>query len=59
MTETFETLKWCERCEKWFFATPRRCPHCGSKWAEMTVRATQEWDSEAPYPQQPPVVEET
>lgn len=49
-----ETVKWCEQCEQWFHATPRRCPKCSSKWVEMVTPGAQEWQVGTPWPQVPP-----
>ncbi len=49
-----DELKWCEQCEQWFHATPRRCPRCSLKWAEAVTRGSRMHDPRQPWPQTPP-----
>lgn len=46
-------LKWCERCEDWWEATPRRCPKCSAKWALMAVQARRSHKLGDPWPEPP------
>jgi len=52
-----DELKWCEQCDEWLHATPRRCPRCSAKWAEMVTQGRRMHERGAAWPQTPPEAE--